>query len=174
MYSRSSPTHPRRSHNNSYSSIYGEKRSLMTDTNHSDYYQPRGRIAGDNRYSDHGSTNGYRAGYSPKYSSSPEVFNSSSFSGRYSNSLPQDNSMHYDSKLLKQDSRTRFSSESDLQSKPLSRSNSFHDITNSARPLDTNAKSRRKTLTYGVSEHDLTRARESFSTHRSSDVSFLC
>jgi len=171
MYSRSNGTHSRRSPNKSYSSVYGEsKKSITSDTSNYDYYQSRGRkVSGDNRYSDHGATNGYRAGYSPKYSSSPEVFNSSSLSGQYSRSLPQDNSSNYESKLLDHKSRTRLSSASDLLSKPLSRSNSYHDLTKSSRPHETNTKSRRKTLTYGVSQHDLTSAREALTTHRSTD-----
>ena len=51
--------------------------------------------------------------------------------------------------------------------------NSFHDLTNSSRPLDTSTKSRRKTLTYGVSEHDLKRARETISSHHSTNVNFF-
>ena len=175
MYSKSSPIQLRRAQTKTFSSSYGESsRNLTKSANQSEYYQPRAiRPSGDNRYSDLGATNGHTSGNSPKYSSSPEVFSSSSFSGRYSSSLPQENLKNYHSKSFKTEQRTRFSSASDLLSKPLSRSNSHHDLTNSSRVPDSSEKSRRKTLTYGVSEHDLTRAREAISSNHSSNVSFL-
>jgi len=170
MYSKSSPILLRRAQTKTFSSSYGESsRNLTKAANQSDYYQPRAtRPSGDNRYSDLGAANGHGSGSGPKYSSSPEVFNSSS-SARYSSSLPKENLKNCHSKSFKTEWGTKFSSASDLLSKPLSRSNSHHDLANSSRVPDSSEKSRRKTLTYGVSEHDLTRAREAVSSNHSSN-----